>query len=167
MDPAFEHVPKDLLPVVDGSGARARIVMGSLWGATSPVTCHSETIYADMALEPGGSMPIDPSADERALYVAEGDASLDGLPLEPAVLYVLRPGTHATLRSSGGAHVMLCGGAVLDGPRHVWWNFVSSSRDRINQAKDDWRSERFPTVPADSEERIPLPVVTPKTVSYP
>jgi hypothetical protein len=167
MDPAFEHVPKDLLPVIEGSGARARVVMGSLWGATSPVTCHSETIYADMALAPGGSMPVDPAAEERAIYVAEGDASLDGQALEPTVLYVLRPGTSAILRSERGAHVMLCGGAPMDGPRHVWWNFVSSSRDRINQAKDDWRNQRFPTVPDDAEERIPLPIVAPKTVSYP
>jgi redox-sensitive bicupin YhaK (pirin superfamily) len=167
MDPAFEHVPKEMLPVVEGSGASARVVMGTLWGATSPVTCHSETIYADMALEAGGGMPIDPSAEERAIYLAEGEASLDGLPLEPTVLYVLRPGTSAVLRSERGAHVMLCGGAALDGPRHVWWNFVSSRRDRINQAKDDWRNQRFPLVPEDAAERIPLPVVTPKTVSYP
>jgi redox-sensitive bicupin YhaK (pirin superfamily) len=120
-----------------------------------------------MALEAGGSMPIDPSAEERAIYLAEGDASLDGLPLEPTVLYVLRPGTSAVLRSERGAHVMLCGGAALDGPRHVWWNFVSSRRDRINQAKDDWRNQRFPVVPEDAAERIPLPVVAPKTVSYP
>jgi redox-sensitive bicupin YhaK (pirin superfamily) len=167
MDPAFEHVPKDLLPVVDGNGATGRVVMGTLWGATSPVTAHSDTIYADMALQPGGSIPVDPSAEERAIYVAEGDASLDGLPLEPMVLYVLRPGTRATLRSERGAHVMLCGGAPLDGPRHVWWNFVSSRRERIQQAKEDWRAERFPVVPDDSAERIPLPTVTPKTVSYP
>jgi hypothetical protein len=167
MDPAFEHVPKDRLPMVEGSGARARLVMGTLWGSTSPVTCHSETIYADMALRPGGSMPVDPSTEERAIYLAEGEASLDGLPLQPTVLYVLRPGISATLRSERGAHVMLCGGAPLDGPRHVWWNFVSSRRDRINQAKEDWRSQRFPVVPDDAEERIPLPVVAPKTVSYP
>jgi hypothetical protein len=167
IDPAFEHVSRDRLPVVDGSGAEARVVMGTLWGASSPVTCHSETIYADIALRPGGSLPVDPEADERALYLAEGEASLDGFPLERSVLYVLRPGMAATLRSETGAHVMLCGGAPLDGPRHVWWNFVSSRRDRINQAKDDWRNERFPVVPDDKEERIPLPVVTPKTVSYP
>jgi redox-sensitive bicupin YhaK (pirin superfamily) len=167
IDPAFEHMPKDRLPVVEGSGAKARVVMGTLWGATSPVTCHSETIYADLALEPGGSMPIDPAAEERAIYLAGGEAGIDGQRLEPMVLYVLRPGTSATLRSERGARMMLCGGAALDGPRHVWWNFVSSRRDRINQAKDDWRNERFPTVPDDSAERIPLPVVTPKTVSYP
>jgi len=98
IDPAFEHVPKSALPVVEGSGASARVVMGTLWGATSPVTCHSETIYADIHLEPGGAMPIDPEADERALYVAEGQASLDGLELQPQVLYLLRPGVRGTLR---------------------------------------------------------------------
>jgi hypothetical protein len=141
--------------------------MGSLWGATSPVTCHSETIYADIHLQPGGAMPIDPDADERAICLAEGEATLDGMRLEPTMLYVLRPGTHATLRSERGAHVMLCGGAPIDGPRFVWWNFVSSRRDRINQAKEDWLKQRFPVVPDDADERIPLPLVTPKTVSYP
>jgi redox-sensitive bicupin YhaK (pirin superfamily) len=167
IDPAFQHVPRDALPVIDASGATVRVVMGSLYGATSPVTQHSETIYADIALQSGGGVPIDSPADERAVYLAEGDATLDGLRLEPQVLYLLRPGISATLRSERVAHVMLCGGAPLDGPRHVWWNFVSSRRDRINQAKEDWRSERFPVVPDDSKERIPLPVVTPKTVSYP
>ncbi|QPQ54447.1 pirin family protein [Allosphingosinicella flava] len=166
MDPAFEHVSKDALPVAEGSGARARIVMGTLWGCASPVTCHSETIYADIALSAGGSIPVDPSAEERALYVAEGDASLDGLQLDPGTLYVLRPGTRATLRSERGGHVMLCGGATMDGPRHVWWNFVSSSRDRIRHAREEWKAERFPVVPGDNVDRIPLPEV-PKTVSYP
>jgi redox-sensitive bicupin YhaK (pirin superfamily) len=167
IDPAFEHVPKERLPVVEGSGASARVVMGSLWGADSPVTCHSETIYADIHLDPGGAMPVDAGADERAVYVAEGQASLDGLPLERSVLYLLAPGIAATLRSEAGAHVMLCGGAPLDGPRHVWWNFVSSSRERINQAKDDWRSGRFVLPPDDRDEFIPLPTLPPKTVSYP
>jgi redox-sensitive bicupin YhaK (pirin superfamily) len=166
MDPAFEHVPKDMLPVVRDGGVTARVVMGTLWGQTSPVTCHSETIYADIALPPDGRIPIDPEADERAIYLAEGDASIDGMPLDPSTLYVLRPGISATLSSSRGAHVMLCGGAPMDGPRHVWWNFVSSSRDRINQAKEDWKAERFPVVPDDSVERIPIPEI-PKTVSYP
>jgi hypothetical protein len=166
IDPAFEHTPRGALPVVEGGGASARVVMGSLWGSTSPVTCHSETIYADIALQPGGTMPIDPDADERALYLAEGEASLDGLPLDRSVLYVLRPGTRATLRSAAGAHVMLCGGAPLDGPRHVWWNFVSSRRDRIRQAREDWKAGRFDLPPDDRDEWIPIPEV-PKTVSYP
>jgi len=166
IDPAFEHVAAADLPVVQGSGATARVVMGSLWGATSPVTCHSETIYADVALEAGGSIPIDVSTDERGLYVAEGDASFDGRALDPGTLYVLRPGIAATLRSERGGHVMLCGGQPLDGPRHVWWNFVSSRRDRIREAREDWKAMRFPLVPQDSDEYIPLPEV-PKTVSYP
>jgi len=102
IDPAFEHVPKERLPVVDGSGATARVVMGTLWGAASPVTCHSETIYADISLAPGGAMPVDAGADERAVYVAEGEARLDGLTLERSVLYLLAPGVAATLRSEGG-----------------------------------------------------------------
>jgi redox-sensitive bicupin YhaK (pirin superfamily) len=166
IDPAFEHVAKDRLPLIEGDGARARIVMGSLWGETSPVTCHSPTIYADIHLVPGGSMPIDPEAEERALYVAEGEAALDGLPLRNSTLYVLRPGIRATLRSERGGHIMLCGGAPLDGPRHVFWNFVSSSRDRIDQAREDWKAGRFPLPPDDHDEYIPLPEV-PKTVSYP
>jgi redox-sensitive bicupin YhaK (pirin superfamily) len=166
IDPAFEHVAKADLPLVGDGGAEARVVMGTLWGATSPVTCHSPTIYADIHLRPGGSMPIDVEAEERALYVAEGEAALDGLKLEPSTLYVLRPGIRATLRSEGGGHVMLCGGSALDGPRHVFWNFVSSRRDRINQAKDDWRAGRFALPPDDDDEFIPLPEV-PMTVSYP
>ncbi len=166
MDPAFEHVAKADLPVVEDGGAVARVVMGSLWGAAAPTTCHSPTIYADIALRPGGGLPVDPEADERGIYLAEGEATVDGLPLDPGTLYVLRPGIRATLRSASGGHVMLLGGATLDGPRHVFWNFVSSSRARINQAKDDWRAGRFALPPDDHDEFIPLPEI-PKTVSYP
>ena len=164
--PAFEHVGKDRLPVVEDGQASARVVMGSLWGASSPVTCHSQTIYADIRIAPSGSLAVDPEAEERALYLVEGDASLDGQSLEQRILYVLRPGISATLRSEGGARLMLCGGEPMDGPRHVWWNFVSSRRERIRQAREDWQAMRFPLVPGDSEEHIPLPEV-PKTVSYP
>jgi redox-sensitive bicupin YhaK (pirin superfamily) len=166
IDPAFEHVPKAELPVIDALNASARIVMGTLWGETSPVTCHSPTIYADIRLGAGGAIPIEPEAEERGLYLAEGEAALDGQPLEPMTLYVLRPGISATLRSDRGARAMLCGGAALDGPRHVFWNFVSSRRDRINQAKEDWKAGRFALPPDDHDEFIPLPEV-PKTVSYP
>jgi len=166
VDPAFEHVGRDALPLVAGDGAEARVVMGTLWGESSPVTCHSPTIYADIHLAAGGAMPVDAEAEERGLYVAEGEASLDGLPLAPATLYVLRPGVRATLRSARGGHVMLCGGAPLDGPRHVWWNFVSSRRERIREARQDWKEGRFPLPPDDQDEFIPLPEV-PTTVSYP
>jgi redox-sensitive bicupin YhaK (pirin superfamily) len=166
MDPAFEHVAKDELPLIEGEGASARVVMGTLWGATSPVTCHSPTIYAEIHLAPGGAMPIDAEADERALYLAEGEAMLDGVALDRSTMYVLRPGIRATLRSLAGGRVMLCGGAPLDGPRHVFWNFVSSRRERIDQAKQDWKAGRFALPPDDHDEFIPLPEV-PMTVSYP
>lgn len=166
IDPAFEHVPAADLPIVDCAGAKARVIMGRLWGAAAPTTTYAGTIYADMLLAAGGSVPIDAEADERALYLAYGDASLDGMKLEVSTLYVLRPGTAATLRSEGGGRVMLCGGEAFATPRHVWWNFVSSDRERINQAKEDWKAGRFPKVPGDDKEFIPIPEV-PKTVSYP
>ena len=166
MDPAFEHVPKADLPMVEGGGARARVVMGSLWGETSPVTCHSPTIYADIHLAPGGAMPIDAEADERALYVAEGEASARRRAARAVDALRAAPRHRATLRSARGGRVMLCGGAPLDGPRHVFWNFVSSRRDRIDQAKEDWKAGRFALPPDDDDEFIPLPEV-PKTVSYP
>ena len=166
MDPAFEHVGADALPVIEGSGARARIIMGSLWGASAPTTTYAQTIYADIALEAGGSIPIDASADERALYVAMGDATLDGMTLEPLTLYILKPGIAATLRSQSGGRIMLCGGEAFATPRHVWWNFVSSRRDRIDEAKRAWKAGEFPKVPGDEKEWIPIPEI-PKTVSYP
>jgi redox-sensitive bicupin YhaK (pirin superfamily) len=166
MDPAFEHVAKAYLPVIDTPNARARIIMGSLWGATAPTTTYAGTIYADIVLDAGGVVPVDADAEERAVYLAIGEASLDGVPLEPMVLYVLKPGIATSLTSRGGGRVMLCGGDAFTTPRHVWWNFVSSSRERINQAKDDWNAGRFPKVPGDEKEFIPIPAV-PKTVSYP
>ncbi|MEO6218124.1 MAG: pirin family protein [Sphingomonas sp.] len=166
MDPAFEHVEKAALPTVETTGARARVIMGSLWGVSAPTTTYAETIYADIVLDAGGSVPIDAGADERAVYVALGEASLDGMRLEPMTLYVLKPGIATSLTSKSGGRVMLCGGEAFATPRHVWWNFVSSSRDRIEEAKDDWNAGRFPKVPGDEKEFIPIPAV-PKTVSYP
>ena len=116
---------------------------------------------------PAGPIPIDAEADERALYLLEGAVSLDGTPLQAERLYVLRPGNVASLRSESGARVMLCGGEAFATPRHVYWNFVSSRKDRIEQAVEDWKAERFPLVPGDSAERIPFPEGRPKTVSYP
>jgi len=166
MDPAFEHVAKADLPVIKTPNARARIIMGSLWGSTAPTTTYAGTIYADIVLDAGGAVPVDADAEERAVYLAIGEASLDGVPLEPMVLYVLKPGIATSLTSRSGGRVMLCGGDAFTTPRHVWWNFVSSSRERINQAKDDWNAGRFPKVPGDEKEFIPIPAV-PKTVSYP
>ena len=165
LDPAFDHVPAGGLPLVEANGASARVLMGTLWGVTAETPQHSPTIYADILLD-GGSIPVDADADERAVMLVGGEAELDGAPLEPFALYVLRPGHGAQLSSSGKARLMLMGGAAFATPRHVFWNFVSSSRDRINQAKADWKAQRFPTIPGDDKEFIPLPEV-PLTVSYP
>ena len=164
--PAFEHVPDSGLPLIEGEGVSARVLMGTLWGKSAATTCHSPTIYADIVLAAGGSIPIDSDADERALMLVGGEAELDGAPLEPFTLYVLAPGDSPRLSSSSEARAMLMGGGAFATPRHVYWNFVSSSRDRINQAKEDWKAMRFPLIPGDDEEFIPLPAV-PTTVSYP
>ena len=166
IDPAFDHVPADMLPLVEDSGARARVLMGELWGVVAATPQHSPTIYADIVLDPGGSIPIDSGADERAVMLVGGEAQLDGQRLDPFALYVLRPGYSPRLSSAGGGRIMLMGGQAFATPRHVFWNFVSSSRDRINQAKDDWKAMRFATIPGDDQEFIPLPEV-PLTVSYP
>lgn len=164
--PAFEHVAADAMPVIETPSARAQVIMGTLWGATSPVTAWADTIYADIQFDAGGSAPIDASTDERAVYLAVGEARLDDMVLEPQRLYVLRPGTAATLRSDRGGRVMLAGGAAFSTPRHVWWNFVHSSREAIREAKRAWKAGEFGRVPGDDTEWIPLPEV-PKTVSYP
>ena len=166
IDPGFDHVPGDGLPLVEDGGARARVLMGTLWGTTAATPCHSPTIYADIELATGASLPIDSDADERAVTLVGGSAELDGEPLDPFVLYILKPGHMPRLASAAGGRLMLLGGGAFATPRHVFWNFVSSSRDRINQAKEDWKAMRFPLIPGDDQEFIPLPDV-PKTVSYP
>lgn len=164
--PAFEHHAKSALPSAEANGVRARVIMGELWGVTAPTTARAGAIYADIVLGAGASVPVDAAADERAVYLAEGGATLEGVPLEPMWLYVLRPGVAATLRSASGGRAMLCGGDAFATPRHVWWNFVSSRAERIEQAKRDWRAGAFPAVPDDAKEFIPIPE-QPMTVSYP
>ena len=164
--PAFEHVPAPDLPMIEGGGVRARVLMGTLWGATAATRCDSPTIYADIQLSDGAVIPIEAQADERAVMLVGGEAGLDDTKLEPFALYVLRPGHEARLTSDDGGRAMLMGGQAFTTRRYVFWNFVSSSRDRINQAKEDWKALRFPLIPGDDQEFIPLPDV-PKTVSYP
>jgi redox-sensitive bicupin YhaK (pirin superfamily) len=164
IDPAFEA--RTDLPVVQDTCVTARVIMGTLWGKTAPTTCYAETIYAEVVLGPGGTIPLDAGADERAVMLVGGEAAVDGHPLQLYALTVLAPGAALSLTSTAGGRVMLLGGESFATPRHVWWNFVSSSRDRINQAKADWRAGRFPPVPGDEAEFIPIPEV-PKTVSYP
>ena len=164
--PAFDHVAPDGLPLIEEDKVSARVLMGTLWGKAATTPCHSSTIYADILLDAGGTVPIDAEADERAVMLVGGAAELDGLGLEEFVLYVLRPGHHARLSSSTGGRLMLMGGQAFVNRRYVFWNFVSSSRDRINQAKADWKALRFPLIPGDDQQYIPLPEV-PVTVSYP
>ena len=164
--PDFEHTAASDLPVLDVDGVEVRLIMGGGWGASSPVTCHSPTIYAAIVIPPGCALELDSDADERALYLLDGDAAAGGFELQPQHLALLAPGHRPVLKSNGGARLMLCGGAPMDGERHVWWNFVSSSRDRINEAKRAWRAGEFALPPDDRDEFIPLPEV-PKTVSYP
>ena len=166
VDPAFEHVSGADLPLVQAEGVSARILMGTLWGATAATTQAAATIYADIVMTAFAQVPIDADADERAVLVTEGEAELDGQRLEPFTLYVLAPGQAMTLTATTAARAMLLGGEAFATPRHVWWNFVSSSRDRIVQAKEDWQARRFPLIPGDEEEFIPIPAA-PKTVSYP
>ena len=164
IEPAFEA--QAALPLVEANGASARVIMGELWGQRAPTTCHAETIYAEIVLAAGGTIPIDPGVGERALMLVGGGASIDGTDLALYDLAMLAPGVPLTLSSTTGGRIMLLGGEPFATPRHVWWNFVSSSRERINQAKEDWRAGRFGLVPGDSDEFIPLPSV-PTTVSYP
>lgn len=155
IDPAFEAV-KDL-PMVEDQCARATVIMGELWGKRAATTTYADTIYAEIVLAPSGSLPIEISADERAVMLVGGEASVDGHALGLYELSVLAPGRTMTLSSERGGRIMLLGGEAFTTPRHVWWNFVSSSRERIQQAKADWEAGRFPKVPGDEEEWIPLP----------
>jgi redox-sensitive bicupin YhaK (pirin superfamily) len=157
IEPAFESISD--LPLIEDGCVAARVIMGSLWGKAAPTTQHAATIYAEILLAPGGAIPIDAEADERAVMLVGGEASLDGQPLGLYELNVLAPGVVMQLTAERGGRVMLLGGEAFSTPRHVWWNFVSSSRERINQAKDDWRQDRFPKVVGDTEEFIPIPQV--------
>ncbi|QKG69957.1 pirin family protein [Erythrobacter mangrovi] len=164
IDPAFEAVTD--LPIVEDGRAKAIVIMGELWGERAQTTTYADTIYAEIVLGAGGAIPLEEDADERAVMLVGGEATVDGHPLRLYELAVLQPGRDMTLESGAGARVMLLGGEAFTSRRHVWWNFVSSSRERINQAKEDWRERRFPKVPGDEEEFIPLPEV-PNTVTHP
>ncbi len=155
--PTFAHHDQAELPIVAGDGKIVRVIIGSLYGKRSPVPTLSDTIFADAALEPGAVLPIDAQAEERALYVVAGEIDIAGDRFAAGRLLVLRPGDAMTVTAASEARVVLVGGAAMDGPRHIWWNFVSSRKERIEQAKADWKLRRFDTVPGDEAEFIPLP----------
>ena len=153
--PSFEHYPAGDIPAVRVDGAGIRVVLGSAFGVSSPVTTHSETLYVEVILEPGQSVTI-PQAEELAVYVVQGSVAIDGAALGAGVLAVLANGASGRVRAETAARIMFVGGDALDGERYIWWNFVSSSRERIEQAKEDWRERRFDSVPGD-DDAMPLP----------
>jgi redox-sensitive bicupin YhaK (pirin superfamily) len=155
--PAFEHHPRATLPFVERPGARLRVLAGDAYGARAPVGIRSPTLYVHAELDDGAELPLPGEHEERAAYVVEGQLGCEGAAYGPGTMLVLRPGASPTLHAHGGARVMVLGGARLEGPRHVFWNFVSSSKDRIERAKEEWKEGAFPKVPGDDVEFIPLP----------
>jgi hypothetical protein len=154
--PRFDHFDVASLPVVEDGGVWARVIAGSAFGQTSPVGMLSDWLYAEVVLEAGASAPLDPGHEERAIYLVEGEIEIAGETFEGARLLIFRPGDRITVRAKTRSRVMFLGGTAMEGPRYIWWNFVSSRRERIEQAKEDWKSGRFAPVPGETEF-IPLP----------
>jgi redox-sensitive bicupin YhaK (pirin superfamily) len=152
----FVHHAASTLPIIQAEGKTVRVIAGSLYGESSPVETPTATFYADAALEAGARIPLPAEHEERAVYVAQGKIDIAGDTFEEGQLLVFRPGDEITITALDSARVMLLGGEPMDGPRHIWWNFVSSSQERIEQAKADWKAGRFGAVP-DDDEFIPLP----------
>jgi redox-sensitive bicupin YhaK (pirin superfamily) len=158
IDPRFANTAAAELPEIEDGGARARVVIGRYAGAASPVDAYTDTLYVAVTLEPGATFPLDADWEERAIYTLQGDIVISGDRFGPDRLLAFRAGDALSVSAGeNGAHFMLFGGASLGSRRHIWWNFVSSSRERIEQAKEEWRSGRFDIVPGDDEEFIPLP----------
>jgi redox-sensitive bicupin YhaK (pirin superfamily) len=155
-EPFFKHHAESELPLIEEGGKRVRVIAGKLFGKASPVTTYSEMFYADARLEAGATLPLDADHEERGIYLVEGEVEVAGERFERGRLLVFRPGDAITIKAVTPARFMALGGANL-GPRHIWWNFVSSRKERIEQAKDDWKAGRFGTVPGDDKEFIPLP----------
>jgi redox-sensitive bicupin YhaK (pirin superfamily) len=155
-DPAFFHHPVATLPKIEGEGKTARIIAGTAFGQRAPVATFSETLYCDVALKAGAKIDVPIEHEERAIQPVMGRISIAGRAIEPGSMLVLRAGMPVTIEAMDDARLMLLGGERLDGPRQMWWNFVSSSPERIEQAKADWKAGRFGQVPSETEF-IPLP----------
>jgi redox-sensitive bicupin YhaK (pirin superfamily) len=156
IDPSFQHFSASDLPLVTDTGLTARIIAGTAFGKTSPVGRVSDWLYVEVLLEAGISAPLDPDTEERAIYVVEGEIDIAGDVFAGPRLLIFRPGDRITMRAKSKARLMLLGGTALEGPRYIWWNFVSSRKERIEQAKEDWKTGRFAPVPGE-HEFIPLP----------
>ncbi|MGA0594032.1 pirin family protein [Enterovirga sp. CN4-39] len=163
MTPMFEHHPTEALPMIQDTGVSVRLILGHAYGETAPATMFSDTFYADVTLEPGSRLPMPDDHEDRGIYIVEGSISVAGREFEAAQMMVFRPGDRITVAAGEqGARLMILGGATLSGPRYIWWNFVASSRDRIEEAKAEWRAQnwgkgRFDLPMNDRDEHIPLP----------
>ncbi|MBX3192758.1 MAG: pirin family protein [Labilithrix sp.] len=156
-EPRFEHHPSSTIPRIARDGAVLDVIAGTAYGERSPVSVLSPTLYVHGSLEAGARVAIDDEHEQRAIYVVEGSVGCDERSFRAGTLIVLRPGAKVSIASSEATRVMIIGGAKLEGTRNVWWNFVSSSAERIERAKDDWRNQRFGKIPGDDLEFIPLP----------
>jgi len=163
--PSFRHHAEKDLPLEAAEGKRIRLIAGTFAGLRSPVETQSDLFYADVSLDPGARLAIPPDYAERASYIVDGSVIIDGESFERGQLLVFRPAAQVVVEAPSKARLMLLGGEPL-GPRYLWWNFVSSSRERIEQAKQDWKAGRFGGVPGDAEF-IPLPAERKPRVDYP
>ena len=155
-EPSFTHTPTAELPEIERPGVWMRLIAGSAYGATSPVKVFSEMFYLHAEMTAGASLSLPDEHAERALYLVSGRLAIAGKSYAPNTMVVFREGEPVELLATAGSRVMLLGGAPIDGQRHIWWNFVSSSPERLEQAKADWKAGHFPKVPGE-DEFIPLP----------
>ncbi|SEA14158.1 pirin family protein [Paraburkholderia sartisoli] len=155
-EPSFEHHAAATLPQIERNGVTLRVIAGTAFGHTAPTTTFSGTLYVAATFNPGGAFALEPEHDERGVYLVEGDLRIDGEPLEAGQMAVLMPGETVTLASANGATAMLLGGEKLDGERFIEWNFVASSREKIERAKTAWTNQEMGKVPGETEW-IPLP----------
>jgi len=164
--PAFVHHPKATLPVITGDGSEMRVIAGHAYGKRAPARIYSDVLYVAVEMQAGSTIEVPPEHEERGVYLVEGEAALDGESLETQHMVVLPEGRAVTIRAGAFARLMLLGGAKMDGDRHIWWNFVASSREAIEEAKARWREGRFAAVPGETEF-IPLPEDREETESGP
>jgi redox-sensitive bicupin YhaK (pirin superfamily) len=163
MEPTFEHYGAQALPVIEDRGVTVRLILGNAYGKVAPARMFSETFYADVTLEAGARLPMPDNHEDRGIYIVEGSISIAGQDFEAPQMMVFRPGDRITVSAGErGARLMILGGATLPGPRYIWWNFVASSQERIEEAKAEWRSGnwgqgRFDLPADDRDEHIPLP----------
>ena len=158
--PSFQHFARADLPEREEKGVTLRLIAGEAFGLKSPVKNFSPIFYADARFEAGGALHYPAEHEERALLIIEGEVHIGDEEIEvhgPGAMLALEPGEEVTLYTDAPARVMLLGGAPLDGPRHIWWNFVSSDKERIERAKQEWKDGKFGTIPGDDQEFIPLP----------